>query len=328
MRRRDFIKGVASSAGAWPLAVRAQQSKVPTVVVVSPRSSSDGSDVAAAFRNGLSESGYAEDQNVTVEYHWLEGRYDSLQSLMADIVRRRVAVIAIPGSNPATLAAKAATATIPIVFGVGQDPVKLGLVKNLARPGGNATGVNFFVQEVTVKRLGILHELLPKAVRIALLVNPGNASSAESILQEIPEAARTLGLQFQVFRATSSAEIDTTFAAFDRERPDALFVAADGFFSTRRVQFATLAAIRKLPTSYAVRDMVDAGGLMSYGASLTDMYRQVGIYTGQILKGEQPANLPVLQTTKLEFVLNLQTAKAFGIEVPPTLLARADAVIE
>ena len=327
MRRRDFIKGFVGST-AWPLAARAQQSKVPVVAFVGARSSTEGSDIAAAFRNGLSESGYVEGQNVTVEYHWLEGRYDSLPSLMADLVRRHVAVIAIPGSNPATLAAKAATATIPIVFGVGDDPVKLGLVTNLARPGGNATGINFFVQEVEVKRLGLLHELLPKAAQIAVLVNPGNATSTESTLREIPEAARALGLQTQVFNATSSSEIDATFASLDRERPDALFVGGDAFFTARRVQFALLAAIRKLPTSYSARGAVEVGGLMSYGASFTDMYRQVGIYTGRVLRGEQPANLPVLQSTKFEFVINLQTAKALGIEVPPTLLARADAVIE
>ena len=282
----------------------------------------------AAFRKGLNETGYVEGQNVTVEYHWLDGQYDRLPPLMADLVRRRVAVIATPGSNPAALAAKAATTTIPIVFGVGEDPVKLGLVASLARPGGNATGINFFVAEVAAKRLGLLHDLVPKAVRIAVLVNPANASSAEATLRDIPEAARAIGLQIQVLNASTSREIEAAFATLVRDRADALFVAPDGFFISRRVQFATLATRHGIPAAYSSREDVEAGGLMSYGTDGLDMFRQVGVYTGQILKGAKPADLPVLQSTKFEFVINLQTARALGIEVPNSIQLLADEVIE
>ena len=281
----------------------------------------------AAFRKGLNETGYVEGQNVTVEYHWLEGQYDRLPALMADLVRRQVAVIATPGNVPA-LAAKAATATIPIVFGVGDDPVKLGLVASLARPGGNATGINFFVQEVVAKRLRLLHELVPKAVRIAVLVNPANASAAETTLREVQEAAPTIGLQIQILNATTIGEIDAAFAILARERPDALFVAGDAFFISRRVQFATLTARDRIPATYSVREHVAVGGLMSYGTDLADAFRQVGVYTGNILKGAKPADLPVMQSTKFEFVINLQTARTLGIEVPPGVLSIADEVIE
>ena len=301
---------------------------MPVVGFVNGGSADASAGHVAAFRKGLGETGYVEGQNVTVEYHWLEGQYDRLPALMADLVRRRVAVIATPGSTPAALAAKAATATIPIVFGVGEDPVKLGLVASLARPGGNATGINFFAQEVVAKRLGLLHELVPKAVRVAVLVNPANATSAETTLRDVQEAARAIGLQIQVLNASTSREIDAAFATLARERPDALFVAADAFFASRRVQFATLAARDRIPAAYANRDFVAAGGLMSYGTDFADSYRQVGVYTGNILKGAKPADLPVVQSTKFEFVINLQTAKALGIDVPPTLLAIADEVIE
>ena len=281
-----------------------------------------------AFRNGLNETGYVEGQNVKVEYHWLEGQFRRLPSLMADLVRRRVAVIATPGLSQAALAAKAATTAIPIVFGVGDDPVKLGLVASLARPGGNLTGINFFTAEVVAKRLGLLHELVPKAARIAVLVNPANAPIAEAVLRDIPEAARAIGLQIQALNASNSREIEAAFAAVARDRADALFVAGDGFFTSRRVQFATLAARDRIPTSCSNREMAEAGLLMSYGTDSLDMWRQVGAYTGQILKGAKPADLPVLQSTKFEFVINLQTARALGITIPPTLLARADEVIE
>src|SRR5262245_8744134 len=328
VKRREFITLLGGAAAAWPLSARAQQQAMPVIGIVGGGGGDISTRYVTAFRKGLIQTGTIEDQNATVEYHWLAGQYDRLPSLMADLVRRRVAVIATPGSNPAALAAKAATATIPMVFGVGEDPVKLGLVASLARPGGNATGINFFNIEVAAKRLGILHELVPNATRIAVLVNPTNASSAESTLRYIPEAARTVGLQSQVFNASSSDEIDTAFATLVRERADALFVAPDAFFISRRVQFATLTARDRLPAAYSDREIVEAGGLMSYGTDFTDMFRQVGVYAGRILKGEKPSDLPVVQATKFELVINLRTARALGVEIPPTLLARADEVIE
>jgi putative ABC transport system substrate-binding protein len=281
----------------------------------------------AAFRKGLSEAGIIEGQNVTIEYHWLAGQYDRQPALMADLVRRRVAAIVTPGATPAALAAKAATATIPIVFGVGDDPVKLGLVASLARPGGNATGVNWLGVEVTAKRLALLRELLPKATRIAVLVNPANAPSTEATIREVQSAAPALGLAVHVVNAGTVGEIDAAFATV-RERADALFVGTNAFFASRRVQFATLAARDRMPTSYTERSSVDAGGLMSYGTNIADMCRQVGVYTARILKGAKPADLPVTQATRFEFILNLQTAKALGLEVPAGLLAAADEVIE
>jgi putative ABC transport system substrate-binding protein len=328
MRRRAFISLLGGAAAAWPFVARAQQPAMPVVVLVGGGGGDVSTRYIIAFRKGLNKTGTNEGQNATVEYHWLAGQYDRLPSLMADLVRRRVAVIATPGSNPAALAAKAATGTIPIVFGVGEDPVRLGLVASLARPGGNATGINLFNIEVAAKRLGILHELVPKAARMAVLVNPANTSSAESTLRYIPEAARAIGLQSQVFNASSSDEIDTAFATLVRERADALFVAPDAFFISRRVQFATLTARDRIPAAYTDREIVEAGGLMSYGTDFTDMFRRVGVYAGRILKGEKPSDLPVVQATKFELVINLRTAKALGLEVPPTLLARADEVIE
>jgi putative ABC transport system substrate-binding protein len=263
-----------------------------------------------------------------VEYHWLEGQFDRLATLMTDLVRRRVAVIATPAGNFATQVAKAATTTIPIVFGVTEDPVKLGLVANLARPGGNLTGINFFTTELAAKRLALLGELVPKAVRIAVLVNPANTPATESTLRDVPEAARAIGLQIQILNASTSSEIETAFATLARERADALFVAADIFLVSRRVQLATLAMRYAIPAAYPAREVVEAGGLMSYGTDRVDMFRQVGTYTGQILKGAQPADLPVVQSTKFELVINAQTARTLGLEVPPTLLARADEVID
>jgi putative tryptophan/tyrosine transport system substrate-binding protein len=282
----------------------------------------------AAFRKGLNETGYVEGQNVTVEYHWLEGQYGRLPALMTDLVRRQVAVIATIGTAQAALEAKAATATIPIVFGEGEDPVRLGLVASLARPGGNVTGINYFVNEVVAKRLRLLHDLMPKAVRVAVLLDPANASSAESTLRGVQEAAPTIGLQIQILNASTIDEIDAAFATLAHERPDALFVAPDAFFLSRAVQFITLSARERIPVAYSIRDYVAAGGLMSYGTDFADSFRQVGVYTGTILKGAKPADLPVLQSTKFEFVLNLQTARALGIEVPPAVLSIADEVIE
>jgi putative ABC transport system substrate-binding protein len=325
VKRREFI-ALLGGAAAWPVAARTQQ--VPVIGVVNARSFEASARFSDAFRKGLHETGYVEGQNVKVEYHWLDGRYDRLASLMADLVRRRVAVIATPGSNPASLAAKAATTTIPIVFGVGEDPVNLGLVASLARPGGNATGINFFLSEILAKRLGLLHELVPTAVRIAVIVNPANAPTAEATLREIPEAARALGLHIQVLNASTIREIEAAFATIGREGADALFVAADAFLVSRRVQFATLAIRYGLPMAHATRETVEAGGLMSYGTDNVDMFHQVGVYTGKVLKGAKPADLPVVQSTKFEFVINLTTARALGVTVPDTLLARADEVIE
>jgi putative ABC transport system substrate-binding protein len=327
MRRRDFITLLGGAGVAWPLAVRAQQPAMPVVGFVSSRSLDGSARHAAAFTNGLSETGYVEGQNVVVEYHWLSGQNDRLPALMADLVRRRVAVIATAG-DPPTLAAKAATATIPIAFGFSGDPVGHRLVASLPRPGGNATGINFFTSEVLAKRLGLLHELVPKAVRVVVLVNPTNTPSAESTLRDVPEAARAIGLQIQILNASTSREIEAAFATIALDRADALFVAPDGFFNARRVQIATLATHYRIPAAYASREVVETGGLMSYGTDLLDMYRQVGIYTGRILKGANPPNLPVVQSTKFEFVINLQTARLLGLDVPPTVLARADEVIE
>jgi len=328
VRRRDFITLLGRGAATWPLSARAQQSTMPIVGFVSGRSADTSVREVAAFRKGFNESGYFEGQNATIEYHWLEGQYDRLPSLMADFVRRRVAVIATLGSNPGALAAKAATTTIPIVFSVGEDAVKMGLVTSLARPGGNATGVNFLDAEIAAKRLALLHEPVPKAVRIAVLVNPANAPAAEAALRAIPDAARAIGLQTQFLKASTSEEIEAAFATLLRDRADALFVAGDAFFVSRRVQFATLTARHAIPAIYSVREYVEAGGLMSYGTDDLNRFRQAGIYTGQILRGAKPADLPVMQSTKFEFVINLVTARALGLEVPPTLLARADEVIE
>jgi putative ABC transport system substrate-binding protein len=327
IRRRDFITLLGGAASS-PLAAYAQQPAMPVIGFVNSGSADASALNAAAFRKGLNESGYVEGQNVTVEYHWLEGHYDRLPALVADLVHRQVAVIATPNSANAALAAKAATATIPIVFSAPQDPVRLGLVASLARPGGNATGINMFSQEVVAKRLRLLHDLLPQAVRIAVLVNPGNAFVAEPTLQDVQQAGPTLGLQIQILNASSIAEIDAALSAVALERSDALFVGPDVFFTSRAVQFATLTAVRKIPAAFGNRDFVAAGGLMSYGTDLADIFRQVGVYTGNILKGAKPADLPVVQSTKFEFVINLQTARALGIEMPPGVLAIADGVIE
>ena len=264
---------------------------------------------------------------MTIEYHWLEGHHDRLPALMADLVRREVAVIATVGNVP-TLAAKAATATIPVVFGVGDDPIRLGLVASLARPGGNLTGINFFNAEVATKRLRLLHDLVPKAIRVAVLLNPANASATESQLRIVQEAAPTVGLQLQILNATTIGEIDAAFATLERERPDALFVAGDAFFISRAVQFATLTARGRIPATYSARDYVAVGGLMSYGTDFTEAFRQVGVYTGKILKGAKPVDLPVVQSTKFEFIINMQTARALSLEVPAQLLATVDEVIE
>src|SRR5215467_10028279 len=327
LKRRDFISLLGGTAAAWPRIARAQQPAMPVVSFVSGRSSDGSARFASAFQKGLTEIGYVEGQNVRMEYHWLEGQYHRVPSLMADLVRRRVAVIAVTG-NDAAEAAKAATATIPIIFGVTEDPVKLGLVNSIARPGGNATGINFLFTEIVAKRLGLLHELVPKAVRIDVLVHPANTLMAEATVREVQEAARAIGLEIAVLNASTSREIEAAFANLVRDRADALFVAPDGFFASRRVQFAILAAHHRIPVSYFLREFVEVGGLTSYGTNILDVLRQVGIYTGQILKGAKPADLPVVQSTKFEFVINSQTARLLGIEVPNALQLLADEVIE
>ncbi|MGC1827634.1 MAG: ABC transporter substrate-binding protein, partial [Pseudolabrys sp.] len=325
---RDFISLLGSAAAAWPLAARAQKAeKIPVVALIRDGSPDTSTRFVAAFRKGLNETGFVEGQNVIVEYHWLDGQYDRLPALLTELVRREVAVIATPGGLP-TLAAKAATATIPIVFGVGDDPVRLGLVASLARPGGNATGINFFIQEANAKRLRLLHELVPTAVRIAALVNPRNASVAEATVREVQNAGPSMGLQIQIINASTIGEIDAAFATLARERPDALFVAGDALFVSRRGQLGTLTARDRIPAAYGIREFVEAGGLMSYGTDISDMFHQVGVYSGKVLKGAKPAETPVLQSTKFEFVINLTTAKALGLTIPAGVFSIADEVIE
>jgi putative ABC transport system substrate-binding protein len=300
---------------------------MPVIGFLNPASPDGYTERLRGFRQGLKDTGYVERENVTVEYHWGENQIDRLPALAADLVRRDVSLIAAASASSA-FAAKAATAAIPIAFVVAEDPVRLGLVASLARPGGNMTGINFLSAELVAKRLELLREVVPAANRVAVLVNPSNASRVESTLRDAQAAGRAMQLQIHVVNASTSREIDAVFAGFVRERPDALLVGNDPLFTSRRVQLAQLAAVHRLPATYAAREIADVGGLMSYGASLTNVYRQFGAYAGRILKGAKPADLPVLQPTKFELVINLPTARALGLEVPPTLLARADEVIE
>ena len=326
MRRREFITFVGGAA-AWPFAARAQAT-MPAIGLLDPGSSDTSARKLAGFLKGLNSTGYVDGKNVSIDYRWLEGHYDRASAVLADFVNKPAAVIAIPGFQVAALAAKAATSTIPIVFGVAEDPVKLGLVANLARPGGNMTGVNSFVQEIGTKRLRLLHELVPKALRVAVLVNPNNASATETTVHDMQHAAPLIGVQTQTLRASTIGEINAAFAVLAQDRPDALFVAPDGFLNSRGVQLAILAAREQIPASYTNRETVAAGGFMSYGTDLAEVFREVGVYAGRILKGEKPAELPVLQETKFEFVINLQTARALNIDVPPAVLSIADEVIE
>jgi putative ABC transport system substrate-binding protein len=328
IRRRDFITLVGGAAAAWPLAARAQQATMPVVGFINGGAPDPAARFTAAFRAGLTESGYVDGRNVVVEYHWLEGQYDRIPGLVADLVRRRVAVIATPGILPAALAAKAATSTIPIVFGIGDDPVGLGLVASLNRPGGNVTGMNFFANEAVPKRLGLLHELVPKASRVAMLTNPSDFATLSVEAPRAQDSARAIGWSIDVLKASTTREIEQAFATMDREGIVALVVAGSGYFTSRRVQLATLATRYRIAAAYANRAIVEVGGLMSYGTDLAHMFHQVGAYAGQILKGTNPADLPVVQSTRFEFVINSQTARALDLDLPPTLLAIADEVIE
>jgi putative tryptophan/tyrosine transport system substrate-binding protein len=327
MKRRAFT-AMLGGAAAWPLAARAQQGpRLPVIGVLHTQTPEAYAEPMRAFRRGLKEGGYVEGDNVSIEYRWAENQVDRLPELAAELVRRRVAVIAATGGIPSVLAARQATTAIPILFVSGNDPVKLGLVPSLARPGGNVTGVNFFAVELTAKRLELLRELMPAATRIALLVNPASPEQGSSVT-ELETAARAIGLQVRILTAGSSREISAAFANMARERPDALIVGAGPPFNGRRIQLAHLASYHRIPTIYSQRQNVEIGGLMSYGASLTDAYRQIGLYAGRILKGEKPADLPVVQSTKFELVINAETARMLGIDVPQSLLARADEVIE
>jgi ABC-type uncharacterized transport system substrate-binding protein len=325
MKRRQFIT-LLGGAAVWPLAARAQQAAVPVIGVIAGGA---GSDVwrHTAFRQGLAEAGYIEGQSVAVEYRWAEGRFQVMPELVADLLRRQVTVIATLGSALAARAAKAATATVPIVFSTGQDPVELGLVASLARPGGNLTGVNFLNTELAAKQLGMVRELLPAAMRVAVLVNPTNVT-AEPTLREVEAAAKVMGMQIQVVKASTSGEINAAFAGLERERPDALFVGGDTLFVTRRVQLSNLASRHAIPAIYNDRLLAEAGGLMSYGSDVRDAHRQVGVYVGRILKGAKPADLPVVQAKKFELIVNAETARMLGLSIPPLLLATADEVIE
>jgi ABC-type uncharacterized transport system substrate-binding protein len=325
--RREFITLLGGAAVAWPIGARAQQGAMPVVGFVNPGSPDALTFILRAIRQGLKDTGYVEGENVAIEYRWGENQIERLPELTADLVRRQVAVIATPITG--ALAAKVATATIPIVFVSGEDPVRHGFVASLARPGGNMTGVNIFANELVAKRLELLRELVPGAARVALLVNPTNPATAETTSRDVQAAARDIGLQVQVFNASTGREIDAAFATiFSRDWPDALFVAGDPLFTNRRVQLVLLATRHALPSTYAGRQFPEIGGLMSYGASLTDAWRQMGVYAGRILKGAKPADLPVVQSSKFELVINGQAARVLGLEVSPTLLARADEVIE
>jgi putative ABC transport system substrate-binding protein len=327
MKRREFITLLGGAAAACPLAVRAQ-SAMPVIGFLHAASPDTITDRLRAFRQGLREIGFIEGENVAIEHRWAENQFDRLPALAAELVRRQVTVIVTTGSPAAALAAKAATTTIPIVFAVPEDPVRSGLVASLARPGGNATGINFFSIELVAKRLEILREMVPATTRIAVLINPTDAEAAETMLKAVEAATRTMGLQIQVLKANTSHEIDAAFATFVRERPDALLVSGGPFLLSRRVQLALLAARYAVPASYGAREYVEIGGLMSYAANIADAYRQVGVYAGRILKGAKPADLPVMQSTKFELVINAQAARVLGLTVPSTLLARADEVIE
>ena len=327
MKRREFITLLGGAAAAWPLAARAQQPKGPVIGFLSPGSPAAIAQTLAVFRQSLAEAGYVEGRNVAIEYRFAEGQYDRLPTMAAELVRREVAVIVASGGTAPALAAKAATATIPIVFGVTDDPVALGLVVSFAKPGGNATGINFPLAELAAKELGLLHELVPAARRIGLLVNPTNSPSV-AVTKDVTAAASALGIEIGVVEADNRHAIEAAFATLVRSRSEALLIGTDPFFFSRRVQLATLAARHVIPAAFNSREFAEVGGLMSYGSSLTEVYRQHGAYAGRLLKGAKPDDLPVVRSVTFEFVINMSTARALGLDVPPMLLGRADEVIE
>jgi putative tryptophan/tyrosine transport system substrate-binding protein len=325
--RRGFVTMLGGAAAAWPLAARAQQPAMPVIGFLDPRSPDGMTERLRGFRQGLKDTGYVEGENVAIEYRWAENKMDRLSALAGDLVRRRVAVI-FAGAGITASVAKTATTTIPIVFLVAEDPVRLGLVASLARPGGNLTGINFFNAELNAKWLELLRELVPGAVRVAVILNPAGGSDAETTSRDLEPAARAIGLQIQVLNASTSSEIDTAFATFVRERPDAVFVSLDPFLNSRRAQLVNLASRHAVPASFSNRDFAEIGGLMSYGTNIADAFRQVGVYIGRILMGAKPADMPVVQASKFELVINHQTARMLGLTVPDKLLAIADEVIE
>ena len=327
MRRRQFITLLGGAAATWPPVARAQQPAMPVIGFLYSLSPEPIADRLRQFRQGLKDNGFVEGENVTIVFRWAENHVDRLATLAADLVRSQVTVIAV-GNALSALALKAATMTIPIVFSANEDPVRLGLVTSIARPSGNATGINFFTTERAAKRLELLRELVPGAIRVAVFVNPANAANTDTTLREVVTAARALGMQVQSYKVSTSHEINAAFATFAGERPEALFFAGDGFFTNRRVQLVNLASRHAIPAAFGSREIAEAGGLMSYGSNVAGAWGQVGAYCGRILKGAKPADLPVVQASKFELVINAETARMLNLEVPPTLLARADEVIE
>jgi len=327
IRRRDFMSLLGGAAAVGPLPARAQQPAAPVIGIINAGSPDTQLDRMRAFRQDLKDAGHVEGENVTIEYRWAENQIDRVPALVTELIRRQVAVIVATGGSDPALAAKAATTTIPIVFTIPEDPVRLGLVASLARPGGNATGINFFSNELIAKRLELLRELVPAARRVAVLIHPADAN-AETVLRDVDTATRAMGLQIQTLDVSTGPDIDAAFATFAHDRPDAVFISGGPLFVSRRIQLVLLAARHALPASYGSREYAEIGGLISYGTSLTDAYRQIGIYAGRILKGAKPADLPVMQATKFELVINHAAARVLGLSVPPSLLARADEVIE